>query len=1135
MRKKLLFLVAFFLPMMVGAATVWTGETIIASWSDYKIIDKSLFVNVRNGDYLRINVKDVESGAQIALKTTSQGWPLLNGTSISSLTGSYVEYLINSDMLAELKENNLVVGGVGYTLTGIEVIKPVVQHTQYLNNDEITTESWKASFTFPTVIVNSLAVGDTISIKVTETGFDAANNKWPQLHICTKSEADSRKDQYKVVKLKNGALYKNNASVEVPYEIVYIIDETDLAAIHEKNILYLIGTDGVKYTEIKLSRYVTPNTDTEEVTMVTSLYEGNTALVNWSQNYSQPASIINSLKAGDKLTVTIGGLSGTNCQLRMGWGNTTGAYAAWTNCYSNGVPYDYELTLTSEQVTAIKSAGKLYLNGCNITVTKWTLSSNKTVYKERGDAVNTIWEGNQIIDWSASPATYATIEGSAFVTAVSGMKLRLHFSNLKLGAQGRIVKSDWSSFGDVDTYEKLTTEWGDYFEYRLTADMVSELQANGMRITGVGYTLTAVQIIDPMREYLVTASFDKEDIRAWEPSDGQPNLSITLSNMEDKDITVPLSVTLMTDLFADYNTYDMEVVLHSGETRTVDVELAGLEAGFYRMAAKAYGNQLCTYYIGYNPAGLVSVNDAQNDFWAFWDDWNTTLAAIDMAAELTLVDDSGLRNVYEVKLMSAPDTKGGTPVAIWGYYAEPKASGMYPTLIRFHGTDSGSGTVVQPKSDTNTDWCEFIFSARGQMLSRIKEGNAYKVNGNTDFYSYGLGDNDLHYYRMAYLDCVRAVDFVSSRIKVNKNAIFASGGSQGGCFTYVCAALANGRIKAIAPSITGHADFGYTMETVSWPTNIFNNWINTQVTAGVYTDYAAGKAALLKHQSYFDTKNFASRITCPVITNFSLQDQTDSPRLNIAPYNLLTKVAPADKRYSINPFLGHSAKSGWEAEYMNFFEQYINTEVFNMSGANYATYYHTTATLLPAGLKAATIDAADVGTQTLTVNWRYDGSDSGNNVIPGGTAVIMKGDAGNFKMTLLPDNIATAPEGNLLKGSDVRTITTGGDKYYKLTYGPSTDAELSGRIGWYWGTTDGSAFLIDSHKAWLALTNVNGAKVRYFLLEDNTTTTLQTIDDLPKTQCMSRNVYDMYGRKIDTNSKLMRGVYIVNGMKVILE
>ena len=998
---------------------------------------------------------------------------------------------------------------------------------EYLNTEEITFQSWKADYTVPTAIVQTLQVGDKITVTVTAKG----DNQWAQMNVYTKSENDSRKNQYNVVTLKNGTLYNMG---DCPLEITYTIpDETDLTAILEKNSLYLSGTAGVKVTKVKLTRYVDP---TKTLNITTVLYEGNTPLTNWSRNYEQPTSIINSLQAGDVLKVTIGNITdgSTNSQIRIAWGSAEGKFVSETGIQNKTFPYEFSLTLTADQVTAIQSAKALYLNGCNIIVSRWTLTQQKTVSRERGNAATTIWSGSQAIDWSASPSTFQTLSSGLFANAATGMKLRMNFSNMKLGAQGRIVMANWSAFADANTYEKLPTAWGDYFEFTLTDDMVTELQANGMHVTGVGYTLTSVELIDPMKEYVINATFDTDDIKAWELSDGTPNLTVTLTNYEEQEVTTTVSASLMTDMFVDYNNYSVNITLDAGETKTIDLPITGLEPGFYRMAAKANNNQLCTYYIGYNPTAIVSPDDSQADFAEFWGTWKARLAEIPIDAELTLLEgqEGDARNIYEVKYKSVPETVGGDPVYIYGYYAEPKAEGTYPCIIHFHGTDK-SGSLTMP-SGTTEGWCEFRFSARGQTLDKAKNGSTkYRTDpsneNSVDFYAYRLGDNDEHYYRYVYLDTRRAVDFVFSQEKVNKSQVFAAGGSQGGCLTYVCAALSDGKIRAIAPSITGHADFVHTMEIVGWPTNVFNNWINAKVADGTYADYAAGKAALLAHQSYFDTKNFAKWIYCPVITNFSLQDQTDGPHLNISPYNLLTNVAAADKEYSINQFKGHAAADNWNTTYMAFFQKYIDAGApltidnpVTMTSAGYGTYYNSTATQLPTGVQAATVDAASSG--TLTINWRYDGDDNGKNVIPGGTAVMLKSAAGNYTLTLLPANTDAAPAGNLLKGSDVACTTFGGDKYYKLSYNSSGE-----NLGWYWGAENGAAFAISAHKAWLALTTQQAQNARFFSLDDSETTALSTLNRDPLTL---NQYYDLQGRKV---AQPTRGLYIVNGQKVVIK
>ena len=288
-------------------------------------------------------------------------------------------------------------------------------------------------------------------------------------------------------------------------------------------------------------------------------------------------------------------------------------------------------------------------------------------------------------------------------------------------------------------------------------------------------------------------------------------------------------------------------------------------------------------------------------------------------------------------MKSVSDTRGGTPVTIRGYYAEPMAEGKYPTLLHFQGTDGGSSTPWCMNADDNPEYCEFVLSVRGQMLNNREPNLADNIygrdekTGKTDYYSYEWGDTAKHYYRGAYLDCVRAVDFLKSQAKVDVNNIFAAGGSQGGCFTYVAAGL-TGAFKAIAPSITGHADFVDGMKIVNWPRA---NFLAAKDKLGMTDEQ------MNTFNAYYDVMNFAEHVSCPCITSFSLQDTTDPPHTNVAPFNLLKSVDEADKEYIINPFLGHGTASDWGTKYMDFFKRYINDNP-PTTGINHATLdkYH---------------------------------------------------------------------------------------------------------------------------------------------------------------------------------------------------
>ena len=798
---------------------------------------------------------------------------------------------------------------------GFGVIAAVAAQTETVLYSESFTcaDDWSSGYA---VIDKSLLAeaeaGDEVNVYVTAI---SDGTQWPQVFMQFVNAS------WDWVTFADPHTY-SLAGKEVPHVATLPLTQAMLDSIAEGNSLVVKGA-GYTASQITLTHYTTdPEPEDTYITVRTTMWEGEQTM-SWSQLCSM-ASFIGQIAEGDSIIVTVSEKDPEAAwpQVRVAWSKGFVGF----QCKNDEMPHEYGVLVADTMVTQMAASKKLYLSGTGVTVTKVVLAHKQKVSSERGNAVTTVWTGAQSINWSGTNE-WLKVEASALAATKAGMKLRICFANMKMGAQGHIVDGSWTVIADANTYEKLPSDWGDYYEYTLTETAAATLKENGLVVSGVGYTVTAVQLVDPMREYLVTTTFDKNDIRAWEPADETPNLSVTFTNYEQTEVATTIQVSLMTDMFADYNTYSQPVTLAAGETKTVSIEFPDLQPGFYRMSAKANDNAICTYMIGYNPTAIVSPDDSQEDFGTFWSTWLDRLAGIPVDAELTLLEgeESDARNIYEVKYKSVPETVGGESVYIYGYYAEPKAEGTYPCIIHFHGTDK-SGNLTKP-SATTPDWCEFRFSARGQTLDKAKNGSEkYRTDpedeSSVDFYAYELGDNDKHYYRYVYLDTRRAVDFVRLQAKVSKKNIFAAGGSQGGCLTYVCAALSSGMIRAIAPSITGHADFVHTMEIVGWPTNVFNNWINAEVEAGHYADYAAGKAALLAHQSYFDTKNFAKWITCPVITNFSLQDNTDGPHLNIAPYNLLTQVT--DNEYSINPFNGHAAASDWSTTYMNFFNARID-------------------------------------------------------------------------------------------------------------------------------------------------------------------------------------------------------------------
>ena len=670
---------------------------------------------------------------------------------------------------------------------------------------------------------------------------------------------------------------------------------------------------------ITLSVIFAMNATTIDVTV--NLWKGEQICdANWQGYQIISKDKFSEAEVGNKLLITVSAIDSDvtwpQILLNTGtWGPMPGA--ASISLKDKEVPYTGSFTITEEMLTELNRAG-VVVKGLGFTFTSVDLFKEVEIEDggEKGNAYTTIWEGSEVINWNTGPTNKSvTIDKSFFVDAQPGFIVRMNIAALAKSSVGRIL-ANWTSFTGLSN---ITPIKGSYFEYTLTQEMINLINEKGnLRVSGVGYTLVSAELIDPSKVYNIISSIDNDDIRAWEPNE-TPKITVELQSIEATEVTIPVFVQLTTDTHIAYKTYKQDVTLASGEKKAVTVNLE-MDPGFYTMVVNANSTYVCSYVIGYDPTGIAPEYDGEDDFWDFWANGLDKLA--DVAPEFTIVKEmteksTAARKVYLVEMKSIPDTDGGEPVYIRGYYAEPTAEGKYPTLIHYLGTDGGTSTPWCMGGDDKPEWCEFILSVRGQMINNrdpYKDDNIY---GN-DYYSYGFGNTREHYYYGAYLDCVRAVDFVASRDKVDTKNIFAAGGSQGGSFVFAAAAL-DTRIRAGAPSITGHSDFPCNVLIASWPANRFEA---AQKSLGISDE------EMFRFLSYFDVKNFGPYITCPIITNFSLQDTTDPPHGNIAPYNLLSQVSDNDKEYSVNPFLGHSTPSDWSTRYMQFFQKYVDEEGF---------------------------------------------------------------------------------------------------------------------------------------------------------------------------------------------------------------
>jgi len=348
-----------------------------------------------------------------------------------------------------------------------------------------------------------------------------------------------------------------------------------------------------------------------------------------------------------------------------------------------------------------------------------------------------------------------------------------------------------------------------------------------------------------------------------------------------------------TDKGVELKSFVRSYAIKPGEPHQLQFVVEGLDAGFYSAEILDDNRSVKKFNFGVRPDEISSPKDCASDIWAFWQKSLEELAQVE--PEYQLVLDTKLsgkvRDVYVVEMKSW----GGETIR--GYWAIPKVAGKYPVVVTYMGYGA---RVWAPSGNKNGNRAELIISIRGQGLNK-----PYNTYG--EWMCYGLDNKDNYYYRGAYLDTIRAIDFVLSQPVTDARCVLLEGGSQGGALTLAAAAL-DRRVAGAAPYVPFLSDFRDYFEIVDWPGAKF--FAEAQ-RLGISHD------TMYRTLSYFDLKNLTEHIECPVLMGFGLQDEICPPHTNFAGYNSI--VAP--KQWIVFPEHGHNI--GFERKWINSREEFF--------------------------------------------------------------------------------------------------------------------------------------------------------------------------------------------------------------------
>jgi len=355
----------------------------------------------------------------------------------------------------------------------------------------------------------------------------------------------------------------------------------------------------------------------------------------------------------------------------------------------------------------------------------------------------------------------------------------------------------------------------------------------------------------------------------------------------DASFVLVKDLSLMADV-AD-TVFQADVVI--AEDGSLEVELGNIDPGFYEVRLR----DSVKFNIGICPEKVVSKPDAKPDFKKFWDETFAELDTIFLEPEYTLIPEysDSVKQCFEVRYNSFGGALSG------GIISVPVKEGKYPVRVEYMGYGA-EPFYYDPTNDPGS--IQFLVSVRDQGIFK---------NGQDRWIDRGIDSKETFYYRGAFCDVKRAVDFVKTLPKADVDDIVVMGESQGGAFAVVSGAT-NPCIRAVSTAVPFLGDYRDYSKIVWWPVH------EVLETADVLSlDYDE----LFDMLTYFDVKNFAPMVKCPVIMAFGLQDPTCPPHTNFSIYN---NLGSREKQYVCVPTCGHAMwlEPEWPPLREQFFEEH---------------------------------------------------------------------------------------------------------------------------------------------------------------------------------------------------------------------
>ena len=264
----------------------------------------------------------------------------------------------------------------------------------------------------------------------------------------------------------------------------------------------------------------------------------------------------------------------------------------------------------------------------------------------------------------------------------------------------------------------------------------------------------------------------------------------------------------------------------------------------------------------------------------FWDKTLVQLAEVPMDVTTEPVQEWADRTLtsYRITLNSFEHRK----IRAWFMVPNgtPPTRG-WPAVMEVPGS---RGLLVLPGYLARYGYASLSLFPRGQGES----AHEWRLEQNVPKAIYNWDDPKLYYYRGAYMDCIRGLDFLEIWPDVDSGRIAMMGASQGGGLTLATASL-DSRLKASVARLPSISNIPIAVEEA---TEGFHGELRNFVTQN-----PQHRAAVIQNLRFFDNLNLADGITCPTLVSCAQIDSAHPYRCVISVFDKI----PALKSIVVYP------------------------------------------------------------------------------------------------------------------------------------------------------------------------------------------------------------------------------------------